>query len=103
MYIALFPGNVTKYVIRVLFLFMLLRNDLKIHKMQVSATHYPNACLNRYVFNCLVKESTESAALGAVGRAFHSSGAKTSKTRSPHVFMQIFGTDSKFSLFDLSD
>lgn len=65
-------------------------------------TDSPNTRQNRYVFSCFIKESNGAANHRGVGRSFHRLGAAASTAQLPWVFQQVHGTDSNFSLFDLS-
>ena len=59
------------------------------------------ANLNKCVFSCFLKASTETAERKAIGSAFHRFGATASKERSPLVFKRVRGTTSNPWLEDL--
>lgn len=68
-------------------------------KADLIHTGYPNTCLNRCVFTCLLKESTESADCTSAGRAFPSL-AMASQVWSLPVLRWVRGTNRKVSLVD---
>ena len=47
--------------------------------------------MKKWVFNCLLKDVTESLFLIEIGRLFHNLGPATEKARSPYVLREVFG------------
>ena len=59
-----------------------------------SFVNYVKLCLNKCVFNLVLKVSTVDAPFNSSGNLFHSSAPATTKARSPYDVVRVLGVSS---------